>query len=240
MTTIITASSVTAFDNIVLANLADVYVAPDVERLSESGRALVATVGSGHRIDIMGGLYGFTRGIELTGGVSTITVGPAGSVAAGQDAINTSGSTVAVLNAGLVTGNTAILHSDDVDYSLVNTGDIVGLFGYGIQLSNVGGTVINRGTILGTNSYGIYATDSGTLDRLLEIDNSGRISDIDYGGFSGSAADGQWSDQSYADARGALGGQPYAGNDRQPLVPLTSDNMPAYPGGPVPGETYQD
>lgn len=73
-----------------------------------------------------------------------------------------------------------------------------------------------------------------------QIDNSGRISDIDYGGFSGSAADGQWSDQSYADARGALGGQPYAANDRQPLVPLTSDNMPAYPGGPLPGETYQD
>lgn len=81
-----------------------------------------------------------------------------------------------------------------------------------------------------------------------QIDNSGRISNIDYGGFSGSAADGQWSDQSYADARGAVSGQSFAANGQQPLaasgqqplVPLTADNLPAYPGGPVPGETYED
>ena len=106
-----------------------------------------------------------------------------------------------------------------------------------------------------------------------EIGNDGRISGIEYGGFSssrfapsetGSAIDnrasaefsaqlpadapadvsadvpaqGQLSDRTYADARAAISGQRFAGvpSDAQPLVPLTSDRTPAYPGGPLPGE----
>ncbi len=97
---------------------------------------------------------------------------------------------------------------------------------------------------------------SGTLFNgsgfTCEIDNDGRISRLDYGGFQGSSldgtADGQWSDDRYASARSSLDGvQRFAVADSsdetfledrpdQPLVPLSSDNMPAYPGGPLPGE----
>ena len=88
-----------------------------------------------------------------------------------------------------------------------------------------------------------------------EIGNDGRISDITYGRFSrsdvnyssgpGTRAAGQLSDDRYADARAALPEQVYSTDQRfaeanlpepQPLVPLTSDRLPAYPGGPLPGE----
>ena len=87
-----------------------------------------------------------------------------------------------------------------------------------------------------------------------EIGNDGRISDIQYGRFRGSAADtgvdgtraaGQWSDDRYANARSAMSGDNYttysttarfAERPAQPLVPLTADRAPAYPGGPLPGE----
>jgi hypothetical protein len=82
-----------------------------------------------------------------------------------------------------------------------------------------------------------------------EIGNNGRISDISYGRFRGSSADfprdsraaGQWSDDRYASARASIdapsGEQRFAeAGERpaQPLVPLTADRLPAYPGGPVP------
>lgn len=85
------------------------------------------------------------------------------------------------------------------------------------------------------------------------IGNSGQIDDIDYGGGFSSApgstftarAEGQWDDQRYSDARLAMGGmaqpdtaapQTFASRPAQPLVPLTAERMPAYPGGPIPGE----
>ncbi len=104
---------------------------------------------------------------------------------------------------------------------------------------------------------------SGTLFNgsgfTCEIGNDGRISDIDYGGFRGSslddgsvlferAAEGQLSEDRYASARASLDGtQRFAvadtsgqaiASDRpsEPLVPLNSDNLPAYPGGPLPGD----
>ena len=82
------------------------------------------------------------------------------------------------------------------------------------------------------------------------IDNSGRISNIDYGGFSGigsydnggAPAAGQLTDDRYADARARVGMQNYvvgeattefAYND----APAVSEGpLPAYPGGPLPGE----
>ncbi|MBI1402002.1 MAG: hypothetical protein GC147_02155 [Porphyrobacter sp.] len=98
------------------------------------------------------------------------------------------------------------------------------------------------------------------------IGNDGRIEGVDFGGgFArggdwGAASDvsdtprgdGQWSDARYADARLAMGGmaQPqarvagdYYGDEN--LIPPTTDAeraasaaqlMPAYPGGPIPGE----
>ena len=96
---------------------------------------------------------------------------------------------------------------------------------------------------------------SGTLFNgapfQCRIGNSGQIDGIDYSGSFSSApattytgrAEGQWSDQRYADARLAMGGmaQPQSGpaeaaRPAQPLVPLTAERMPAYPGGPIPGE----
>jgi len=98
-----------------------------------------------------------------------------------------------------------------------------------------------------------------------EIGNDGRISDVQYGRFRGSdagqtqgrstlnaRAQGQWSDDRYASARASVNGEStrtYSTAERfadadtalldrpaQPLVPLTSDRLPAYPGGPLPGE----
>lgn len=75
------------------------------------------------------------------------------------------------------------------------------------------------------------------------IGNGGQIDTIDYGnGFSAAPAatysdraDGQWSDQRYADARLALGGmaQPQATAPAQAAADMP---LPAYPGGPIPGE----
>ncbi|MET4131223.1 hypothetical protein ABIE62_000331 [Porphyrobacter sp. MBR-155] len=78
------------------------------------------------------------------------------------------------------------------------------------------------------------------------IGNNGQIDGIDYsGGFSSAApaidsdrAEGQWSEQRYADARLAMGGmaQPQAVAPSAPTTPVVAGPMPAYPGGPIPGE----
>jgi hypothetical protein len=84
---------------------------------------------------------------------------------------------------------------------------------------------------------------SGTLFNgsgfTCRIDNSGRISDIDYGGFAGSglgAADGQWSEDRYADARAAMGMQAPDASATLAYNTAGSAPQPAYPGGPLPGE----
>ena len=63
-----------------------------------------------------------------------------------------------------------------------------------------------------------------------QIDNNGRISNVDYGGFAD--ADNQWTDDRYADARSSLDGQRVAQLDEGP--------QPAYPGGPLPGEELSE
>ncbi|MHA7818700.1 MAG: hypothetical protein ACX930_03520 [Erythrobacter sp.] len=103
---------------------------------------------------------------------------------------------------------------------------------------------------------------SGTLFNgtgfSCEIDNNGRISNIDYGGYSGvnyqdrtdMPAEGQWSEASYAEARAATG---IVGPDRptatqvaysepaaNPTVDGDIEPQPAYPGGPLPGEEGYD
>ncbi|PLK24835.1 hypothetical protein C0V72_03575 [Porphyrobacter sp. TH134] len=91
------------------------------------------------------------------------------------------------------------------------------------------------------------------------IGNNGQIDGIDYGGglstigFDGSAAsadpreDGQWDDQRYTSARAAVGSglrPDFAAQDASgpvgqaaaPVATAATDRMPAYPGGPIPGE----
>jgi hypothetical protein len=83
------------------------------------------------------------------------------------------------------------------------------------------------------------------------IGNDGRIEGVDFGGggFGGGdwgaapAAprdDGQWSDQRYASARAAVGGTARpdmaVSEASLPAVAASGAAMPAYPGGPVPGE----
>lgn len=85
---------------------------------------------------------------------------------------------------------------------------------------------------------------SGTLFNgsgfTCQIGNDGRIAGIDYSGFASNlpagsrsaAVEGQWSDDRYADARSAHGSQAYLAPDPQAL--------PAYPGGPIPGQALPE
>lgn len=85
------------------------------------------------------------------------------------------------------------------------------------------------------------------------IGNNGQIDAIDYdgsfGASSASADDGQWDDQSYASARAGVGGTvrpdlavqetTARGSLAVPPAPARAASaaaLPAYPGGPVPGE----
>jgi len=99
---------------------------------------------------------------------------------------------------------------------------------------------------------------------LCRIDNDGRIADIEFAGLSSrgassdsefgenrfegaTRAEGQLDDSAYLAARGAVTAQPQpqsvervAERPAEPLVPLTTDSAPAYPGGPVAGEEYPE
>lgn len=93
------------------------------------------------------------------------------------------------------------------------------------------------------------------------IGNDGRIDTIDYDGTFGvssvGAADGQWDEQSYAAARAGLGGtvrpdmavqetEVRSGlavaptPTRAPAAAAAATPLPAYPGGPVPGEVIPE
>ncbi|MEM7690233.1 MAG: hypothetical protein AAF291_14535 [Pseudomonadota bacterium] len=103
-----------------------------------------------------------------------------------------------------------------------------------------------------------FSCEIGNDGRIADV-QYGRFRGSDAGQLDGAqrAAAGQWSDDRYANARSAMSGSAPAGSTTttystaerfadasayreerpaQPLVPLTSDQMPAYPGGPLPGE----
>nr|WP_298928789.1 hypothetical protein [uncultured Erythrobacter sp.] len=76
-----------------------------------------------------------------------------------------------------------------------------------------------------------------------QIDNNGRIADVNYGGFQASNADNgdanrsrgddrQWSDDRYADARAK------ARSTQRSDAATPTQQQPAYPGGPIPGDEY--
>ncbi len=98
---------------------------------------------------------------------------------------------------------------------------------------------------------------SGTLFNgsgfTCQIGNDGRISNVDYSGFSGSSYSGsdasgatsgagQLSDGRYADARAAMRGNGAGQSYSAPVVQgsAAQDQLPAYPGGPLPGETFSE
>jgi hypothetical protein len=102
---------------------------------------------------------------------------------------------------------------------------------------------------------------SGTLFNgasfRCRIGNNGQIDDVDYGeGFAASTVprgDGQWNEQSYADARARVGGTvrpdlavSEASVQGSQVVPAASRAaagpaaVPAYPGGPIPGEVIPE
>ncbi|MEM9500365.1 MAG: hypothetical protein AAF941_00835 [Pseudomonadota bacterium] len=117
---------------------------------------------------------------------------------------------------------------------------------------------VNR-TAGGWQVSGSLFNGSGFLCR---IDNSGRIDSIDYGNFdttdfggsfgettvdgtlfeggSQSAAAGQLNDRTYLAAREARGIQAPALQGASEQLAQASDRLPAYPGGPVPGEIYDE
>lgn len=89
---------------------------------------------------------------------------------------------------------------------------------------------------------GTLAQGSGFRCR---IGNDGRIGAVDYGDGFADVSNGQWSDQDYADARAQVGGtvRPDLAASETSVAPTgapprraTSTQMPAYPGGPIPGE----
>ena len=105
--------------------------------------------------------------------------------------------------------------------------------------------------IRGPSGWVVSGTLFNSSGFTCRIDNSGRISDIDYGGFSSSAdlgedgfagqAEGQWSDDRYARARATTPrAEPTAPGDLAAvdgnLAVTTQEARPAYPGGPLPGE----
>lgn len=66
---------------------------------------------------------------------------------------------------------------------------------------------------------------------VCRIGNGGGIESVEYG------ADGQWSDSAYAAARASVGGTvPIAQGNAFVPPPQGDARMPAYPGGPIPGE----
>ena len=81
---------------------------------------------------------------------------------------------------------------------------------------------------------------SGTIFNgssfTCQIDNNGRISNVDYSGFAN--ADNQWSDDRYADARASLENDRYARADID--ADVDDGPQPAYPGGPLPGEELSE
>lgn len=108
-----------------------------------------------------------------------------------------------------------------------------------------------------------FACRIGNDGRIADIDYSGFASrsDASEGDFSGerlesgTRAEGQLDDRTYLAARGSVVSQPdsrpvsseleqeaerFAERPAEPLVPLSAERAPAYPGGPVPGEEYPE
>lgn len=97
-----------------------------------------------------------------------------------------------------------------------------------VDRTGTGWTVSGR--IADGNGFTCRIGSDGQIDALENGEGFSRY-EI---GTENRPADNQWSVGQYADARAALG-QERRSPPGQPLVPLTSDTMPAYPGGPLPG-----
>lgn len=115
----------------------------------------------------------------------------------------------------------------------------------GVDRTGTGWSV--RGRLADGQSFSCDIGSDGRIERL----GNGAFSSYDArpgGGYQvqqGSGrpvpverAGGQWSDDRYVDARTTLASAApdYGSGYDQPLVPLSAERMPAYPGGPLPGE----
>ncbi|MEM1196562.1 MAG: hypothetical protein AAGH57_10700 [Pseudomonadota bacterium] len=117
------------------------------------------------------------------------------------------------------------------------------------SVSDIDGAVRTR------NGWSVRGRLKDGQEFTCRVNRNGQIEALNNGDFTKAAprpvesqrastpqrAAGQWNDDRYAEARAAIAGQSqrfaYAEPaDGEPLVPLTSDRMPAYPGGPVPGQ----
>ncbi|MEE4155437.1 MAG: hypothetical protein V2I27_14865 [Erythrobacter sp.] len=101
----------------------------------------------------------------------------------------------------------------------------------GVDRTGTGWSV--RGRLTDGQSFSCDIGNDGQIERL----GNGAFSEVGsqgWGGYQELRAEGQWSDDRYSDARGSLASAAPAYG--QPLVPLSAERMPAYPGGPLPGE----
>lgn len=105
-----------------------------------------------------------------------------------------------------------------------------------VRVASVDGVERNASGWLVTGSiYNGYAFS-------CRIDGSGRIDGIDYGRgaavpYSGAAVDRQWDDERYRAAWASVDNGGYA---PQPLPQQAQGQLPAYPGGPLPGDLTGD
>ena len=110
----------------------------------------------------------------------------------------------------------------------------VGAIERDVRVASVDGVDRNASGWLVTGS--IYNGDGFSC----RIDGSGRVEGIDYGRgaatpYTGAAEDRQWDDERYRAAWANVGNSGYT-----PPVSSPTDALPAYPGGPLPGEAIDD
>ena len=92
------------------------------------------------------------------------------------------------------------------------------------------------GTLIGGSGFACRISNDGAIEAIDYGSGAARAS----GANDGPYVDGQWSDQRYADARLAQGRASAPGFTAAAPQPLTAGRVPAYPGGPIPGETIPE
>jgi Ca2+-binding RTX toxin-like protein len=181
MTRIVTTSSDTVGDNIVLAADEDLFFSPTAVRTSSTGTGIVATQ-QGHAMNVLGTVYGEIFGIQIGNAgagsaFSTLTLGPDATIASHGPGISSLGSTLMIANAGHIQGAEGLIHNTGGGFELVNTGSIVGSFGDGVRVDSISGSIVNRGSIVGqAGSDGVQLINSAGDGAAPTLVNYGFIS----------------------------------------------------------------
>ena len=99
------------------------------------------------------------------------------------------------------------------------------------------------------SGYSVSGTLASGNSFSCQVSASGRVSDVDYGyggvtyqsgGQTYGDSDVQYSDETYARARADTYSRPDAYSHSDSYATPDSNAQPAYPGGPVPGQQYED